>query len=181
LKRLAIYNFNNFRLPSADPANDGFHQRNDLNFAAAEASDGFIARSGYADEPGPESWGEQVYPRFYVENGDGGAPSTLSLWRDLPSLFAFVHAEVHLEAMRSARVWFDPHRWPPYVLWWVAPDHVPVWAEGVERLEHLHDNGISSHAFDFKHPFDQDGNATKLDRAAVKNKRGQNASPLHGI
>jgi hypothetical protein len=165
MKRLAIYNFNNFRLPSAHPANDGFHQRNDLNFAAAETSDGFIARSGYVGEPGPESWGEQVFPRFYVENGDGSAPSTLSLWKDLPSLFAFVYAETHIEAMRNARAWFDRHRWPPYVLWWVDLTHFPTWAEGVERLEYLHDNGISPYAFDFKQPFDENGSPMKLDRA----------------
>lgn len=175
MKRLAIYNFNNFRLPSAHPANDGFHQRNDLNFAVAEASEGFVARSGYVGDPGPESWREHVFPRFYIENGDGSAPSTLSLWKDLPSLVAFVYADIHIEAMKNARAWFDRHRWPPYVLWWVDDTHVPFWAEGVERLEHLHDNGTSAYAFDFKHPFDQNGDPTKLDRSAVKIKQAHNA------
>lgn len=176
MKRLAIYNFNNFRLPSADPANDGFHQRNGPNFAAAEASEGFIARSGYVGEPGPESWGEHVFPRFYIDNGDGTAPSTLSLWQDLSSLFAFVYADIHNEAMRNAPSWFDRHRWPPYVLWWVDAAHIPVWVEGVARLEHLHDNGISSYAFDFRQPFDHNGTPTKLDRAAKKVKQGRNAN-----
>jgi hypothetical protein len=175
LKRLAIYNFNNFRHPSAHPANDGFHERNDLNFAAAEASEGFIARSGYIGEPGPDTWGEQVFPRFYVENGDGSAPSTLSLWTDLSSLFAFAYAGIHVEAMRNARLWFDRHQWPPYVLWWTDDNHVPIWAEGVERLEYLHDNGASCYAFDFKEPFDRNGNPTKIDRAAAKAKQEANA------
>jgi hypothetical protein len=109
----------------------------------------------------------RVFPRFYIENGDGTAPSTLSLWKDLPSLFAFVYADIHVEAMRNARAWFDRHRWPPYVLWWVDNTHLPVWSEGVERLEYLHDNGTSFHAFDFKQPFDENGHPTKLDRAAV--------------
>lgn len=176
LERLAIYNFNNFRLPSAHPANDGFHARNDLNFAVAETSDGFIARSGYDDEPGPASWGKQVYPKFYIDNGDGFAPSTLSLWRDLSSLYAFVYADIHVEAMKNARLWFDRHQWPPYVLWWVDSDHIPIWAEGVERLEYLHDNGGSPRAFDFKEPFDQHGNPTKVDRSALNARRG---APLH--
>jgi hypothetical protein len=70
--------------------------------------------------------------------------------------------------MRNARAWFDRHRWPPYVLWWVDLTHFPAWAEGVERLEYLHDNGISPYAFDFKQPFDENGSPTKLDRAKAK-------------
>ena len=176
MKRLAIYNFNNFRLPSEHPSNEGFHARNDLNFAAAEGTNGFIARSGYEGDPGPESWGEQVFPRFYIENGDGTAPSTLSLWQDLPSLFTFVYADIHLEAMKYARLWFDRHAWPPYVLWWVEDGHIPAWAEGVERLEYLHDNGVSSHAFDFRQPFDENGNPTELDRAGIKLKQANSVA-----
>lgn len=40
-------------------------------------------------EPGPASWGDQVFPRFHTENGDGWAPSTLSLWRDLRRCLRF--------------------------------------------------------------------------------------------
>lgn len=75
---LAIYNFNNFRVRAEEPANQGFHDRNDLNFQAAEMSEGFVARSGYEGEEGPESWGPQVFPRFYIDNGDGWAPATPS-------------------------------------------------------------------------------------------------------
>lgn len=166
--RLAIYNFGQFRLPSEDPSNDGFHARNDLNFATAEASAGFIARSGYPDEPGPESWGEHVYPRFYVERGDGWAPSTLSLWRDLPSLMAFAYAGILAEAMRNARAWFVEPEWPPYVLWWVDPDHRPDWAEGVARLENLHDRGPGPDAFGFKTAFGPDGRPASIDSDAVR-------------
>jgi hypothetical protein len=178
VKRLAIYNFNNFRAPSADPANAGFHERNDPNFAAAERSDGFVARSGYDGDPGPASWGEQVYPRFYLENGDASAPSTLSLWRDLASLYAFVHSDIHREAMRHARQSFDPHRWPPYVLWWVEENHVPKWSEGVKRLELLHDMGPSPEAFDFRNPFDTDGRPMEFDRRSMRTSRSGDAGHL---
>ena len=69
---------------------------------------------------GPQSWGEQVYPRFYVERGDGWSPSTLSLWRDLTALMAFSYSGIHAEAMRHGREWFVKPTWPGYVLWWVA-------------------------------------------------------------
>ena len=166
--RLAVYNFGVFRHPSAHASNDGFHARNDLNFATAEASAGFIARSGYEDEPGPESWGPQVYPRFYEEHGDGWSPATLSLWRDLPSLMAFSHAGIHAEAMRHARDWFVEPEWPSHALWWVRDDHRPDWAEGVARLEHLHDRGPTPYAFSFKTAFDPDGAPKRADHDAVR-------------
>lgn len=171
---LAIYNFGMFALPSADPANDGFHARNDANFISAESSGGFVARSGYADEPGPESWGEQVYPRFYADNGDGWSPSTLSLWEDIPSLMAFCYSGIHAEAMRHAREWFVDPAWPPYVLWWTEPGAFPLWSEGAARLEHLHDNGPCPSAFTFKQPYDTLGRPITIDRAAVRRKISEN-------
>lgn len=173
--RLAIYNFNNFRTRSAEPGNDGFHEREPLNFRAAEKSEGFIARSGYDGDAGPASWGRQVFPRFYVENGDGSAPSTLSLWRDLPSLYAFSYSGIHADALKNARQWFDRQTWPPYVLWWVEKDEVPSWADGVARLECLHDAGSTAAAFDFKRPFDEEGEPTRIDKEAVTRYRARNA------
>ncbi|MDQ6436681.1 DUF3291 domain-containing protein [Mesorhizobium sp. LHD-90] len=170
-KSLAIYNFGMFRQRADHPSIQGFHDRNDRNFAAAEQSGGFVARSGYADEPGPPSWGRQVYPRFHVDHGDGWAPSTLSLWRDLGSLMAFSYAGFHGETLRHARDWFVEPQWPPYVLWWVEPDRMPLWAEGVARLEHLHDHGASAFAFDFKHPYDEHGHPTAIDRAALRQRK----------
>ena len=103
--RLALYTFGMFKGRASDPANQGFHDRNDAAFAAAEAADGFIARSGYEDEPGPASWGVQVYPRFYVERGDGWSPSTVSLWTDLESALAFSYSGLHAEARKHGRKW----------------------------------------------------------------------------
>jgi hypothetical protein len=53
--KLALYTFGQFALPSTDPANDGFHQRNDPVLAEVDQAIGLIGRSGYAGEPGPES------------------------------------------------------------------------------------------------------------------------------
>ena len=169
-KRLALYTFGIFREPADHPAIQGFHDRNDGNFLAAELSEGFIARSGYDGEPGPESWGKQVFPRFYIERGDGWSPSTLSLWEDLISPMAFSYGELHAEAMRHARDWFLKPAWPPYVLWWVERDHTPTWAEAVARHEFLHDRNASPQAFDFKNPFDEEGHPTTVDREALRRK-----------
>lgn len=167
-KRLALYTFGMFRARAVDPVNQGFHARNDVNFAAAEISDGFIARSGYDGEPGPESWGVQVFPRFYVERGDGWSPSTLSLWRDLVAPMAYSYAGIHAEALKRGRDWFLKPEWPTLVLWWVDGDHVPNWAEGVARHEFLHDNGPSPAAFHFKQMFDAAGATVLVDRDELK-------------
>ncbi|QDL94788.1 DUF3291 domain-containing protein (plasmid) [Paroceanicella profunda] len=179
---LALYTFGQFARPSADPANDGFHDRNDRNFRAAEHSSGFLGRSGYPDEPGPAPWGVQVYPRFHVENGDGWAPSTLSLWESPEAAMAFTwHSEIHREALRRGREWFVKPAWPPYVFWWVAEGHVPDWAEGVARFEQLADQGPGPQAFDHAALFDADGQPRRQDPAILARHVAANATRLAGL
>jgi len=166
--RLALYTFGVFALPSDDPANDGFHERNDPILAAVDHAPGFIARSGYDDEPGPETWGEQVHPSFYIERGDGWSPATLSLWIDLESAFAFSYYGLHAEALAHGREWMVKPEWPPYVLWWVDEEHRPDWHEAVARHLQLHEQGPTSGAFSFKQPYDAGGRKTNVDRDRVK-------------
>lgn len=167
-KRIALYTFGQFLKPSEHPTNDGFHTRNDPMFALVDKAPGFIARSGYEDEPGPELWGEQVYPRFYKDNGDGWAPSTLSLWVDLESPMAYSYFGGHTEALSKGREWFQNPQWPPLVTWWVEGDHIPNWQEGIERLEYLHDNGPTLQAFNFKFPYNEAGQPISIDRKKIK-------------
>lgn len=164
--RVALYTFGLFRKPADDPVNQGFFDRNDASMAEVEAAPGFIARSGYDGDPGPDSWGEQVWPRFYVEKGDGWSPATLSLWRDPGAIAAFAYRGVHGEAVRMGREWFQEPRWPPYVIWWVAPDHVPNWHEGVARNEQLHRDGPGPQAFMLATPFGPTGNPVVLKTGA---------------
>lgn len=173
-RRLALYTFGIFRKPSADPVNDSFHARNDINLTAVEMAEGFIARSGYDGDPGPASWGSHAYPRFYT-GSDPHSPSTLSLWTDLESPMAFTYGGIHAEALARGREWFlkpNPYpqkpAWPPYVLWWVDADHVPDWQEAVARHEYLHDHGACAHAFDWHSPFDDHDRPTTIDRDLVR-------------
>lgn len=171
MPRIAILTFGMLKKSVEHPDMQGFVSRNDSNFSAAEKSNGFIARSGYEGDPGPNSWGTQVYPRFFTnEYGDDDTPSNLSLWEDLESLMAFVYSGVHSEALSQRHQWFQKGSWPGYVLWWVNDDHIPYWSEGVERLEHLHDHGTSAYAFNFKQTFNWEGNEIVLDREAIKAK-----------
>ena len=169
-KCLAIYNFGLHVANYDDPRVEGFRRREPINFEAASRAVGFVARSGYDGEPGPASWGEQVFPRFLAENGHESGPSSLSLWDDIESLMAFSYSGVHAEALKGARNWNVPQRWPPLVLWWVDAGGRPEWTEAVGRFEHLHDNGPSAYAFTFKQPFAANGEAAVIDRALVREK-----------
>lgn len=161
---LALYTFGLFAARADDPVNDGFRERNDPIFAAVDATPGLIARSGYASDPGPASWGPEVYPRSFAdEHRDGWSPATLSLWRDLESIFAFTYFGIHAEALSHGREWFRPPEWPPLTLWWHHDDGYPHWAEGVRRHHHLHDHGPSPTAFTFAVPFDASGAPARID------------------
>lgn len=174
---LALYTFGQFIRPSGDPANDGFHQRNDPALAAVDQAEGMLGRSGYASDPGPQSWGLQVYPRFFKdENAEGWAPSTLSLWRDLESVMAYSYLGLHAEAMALGRNWFQKGAWPPLVLWWTGAQ--PDWAEAVQRYEYLHDHGASARAFGVKSAFDAAGQPLVTDPARIKELAALNRARL---
>jgi len=165
---LAMYNCG-LHVASYDaPEVQGFLRREPLNFAAAEKAAGFVGRSGYLDEPGPESWGVQVFPRFIEGSGFDSGPSSLSMWADIESLMAFSYAGVHAEALKNARNWNTKNDWPPLVLWWVEAGRRPDWEGAGERLEWLHDHGPSLKAFTFKQAYTPDGEPLEMDRARIK-------------
>jgi len=159
--QVALYTFGQFIHPSEYASNDGFHSRNEAVLDFIERAPGFIARSGYASDPGPESWGQEIYPRFRQENGDDWVPATLSVWQDLSSPWRATYTGIHLEALKHGRKWFQKGDWPPYVLWWIADGHHLNWQQGVQKLEELADNGPTFSAFNFANAFDQHGERVK--------------------
>lgn len=165
---LALYTFGVFTKPADHQVNDGFYALNDPILALVDKAPGLIARSGYDGDPGPASWGREVYPTFYEERGDGWSPATLSLWTDLESAMAFSYFGLHAEALTRGRKWFLKPQWPPYAAWWCADNHVPQWHEAVEKHALLHERGTSADVFDFKKPFDAFGRETRIDRQKVR-------------
>lgn len=173
---LAIYNFGLHVDDFESPRVEGFRLREPFNFEAARRADGFVGRSGYVGVPGPRSWGPKVNPRFIAGSGFTDAPASLSLWASIEALMAFTYNGVHADALKHARNWNQPQAWPSLVLWWVPERSRPAWADGAERLEFLHDNGPTPHAFNFKVFFCPDGNPLVIDRDSVKAKAQQNAA-----
>jgi hypothetical protein len=165
MTRVAFFTFGVLREPVGHPQSQGFVDRIEGSFAEAAASPGFI---GYPQE----TLVEQGNPRLIwpaMKGPDRDAMMTLSLWRDLESVFAFAYAHqgVHSEALRLRRDWFLKPEWPIYVAWWVGDDHLPTWQEAVERHHHLHTHGATAYAFDFHAPFDADGHATRVIRRPI--------------
>ena len=64
--------------------------------------------------------------------------------------------------------WFQTPEWPTYVAWWVDDQHIPTREEAAAKLEQLHDQGATSEAFDFKSPFDANGNPWRMDRDKIR-------------
>jgi hypothetical protein len=93
----------------------------------------------------------------------GDTAATLSLWDDVESVYASTYAGFHTEVLKKRYEWFEEGDYPAYVAWWIADDESPIQADGAERLEHLHDNGSTAYAFDFKSPFDSDSQPLSMD------------------
>lgn len=101
-----------------------------------------------------------LYPRAMPDTAHHPQQArTLSLWRDLASVYAYAYHGIHGEALRQRKEWFVR---PACVAWWVADEAEPTWEEAVERLDHLHEHGPTPHAFTFRVPFEAVGQPTAL-------------------
>lgn len=155
---IALYTFGLLHEEHAHPRNISFGEMVHAVFAHAEGVEGFVWVN-------MDVW--DGFPRLQEPDRLTTA-QTLSLWRDLPSVYHFAYHELHAEALRRRQEWFVKarSRWPTYVTWWVADDHRPTWPEAAERLERLYDQGATPHAFDFTHPYDAEGRPMQLRTAA---------------
>ena len=173
MAKVVLYTFAIFKQPRHSEYNQEFNDRNPFVYVSAENTPGFVDRSGqswkrnHADRN--RDWGERnVSPRFLTTGAHGDTAATLSLWDDVESVYAFTYAGFHAEVLKMRYDWFVEGDYPAYVAWWIADDENPIQADGAERLEHLHDNGATAYAFDFKAPFDADGQALSMDRQKIQ-------------
>ena len=157
MPRLAFYTFTILKAPEGHAEVQGMFDRMFFVFFAADRTPGFIDRARNEAD-----WGPHGYPRFFKDGEHAGAVVSLSLWEDLSAVHRFSYSGAHLEAFKKRKEWLLPPTWPTYVAWWVADDHTPSWVEACQRLEHLNDHGSTAFAFDFKKPFDAQGQPTRV-------------------
>ena len=78
---------------------------------------------------------------------------TLTVWKSLEALSAYVYKGAHAAIMRDRRRWFERSEQPILALWWVPVGQMPTVEEAKERLEHLRNHGSTAYAFSFSKPF----------------------------
>lgn len=76
--------------------------------------------------------------------------ATLSAWATPGDLHDFTTRGVHGRFRDRRAEWFVPLSGATYVVWPVAPGHLPTMAEALDRLAAIRADGPSSTAYDFK-------------------------------
>jgi len=142
--QIAQLNVAKMRSPLDDPRMKEFADALDSVNATAEGSEGFVWRLQTED-------GNATSVRMY---DDDRLLVNISVWESVEHLKAFVADPGHLAVMRRRLEWFEAAGAPYLVLWWIPQGHLPTVEEARARLDHLRENGPSSHAFDFSHRYE---------------------------
>lgn len=135
-RHLAQFNIARIRYPLDDPRMADFVGNVARVNALADGIEGFVWR--LADASG-NAMSMQVYD-------DPRVLPNLTVWQNVEALERFVWKTVHSRFFGRRAEWFEPIE-TPLVLWHIEAGHRPSMAEGVERLEHLKENGPSDYAF----------------------------------
>ncbi|MBX2805064.1 MAG: DUF3291 domain-containing protein [Hyphomicrobiales bacterium] len=137
MKHLAQINIGRLLYPEGDERVAGFFANIDRINAAAERMPGFVWR--LKDERGDAT---SIDPY-----GDPMIVVNMSVWQDVESLERFVWQTVHANIYRRKAGWFEAMSKPHFAMWWIEAGAMPTAQEGVERLDHLQQNGASEFAF----------------------------------
>lgn len=120
-----------------DPGMADFVNNLDRINGLAERMPGFVWR--LQDESGDATdiaWNDN--PRIIVN---------MSVWQDAESLENFAFNTVHRQIYRRRAEWFSVMKSHHFVMWWVAPGHLPDLTEAKAKLAHLDAHGPTPEAF----------------------------------
>ncbi|MBL1090714.1 MULTISPECIES: DUF3291 domain-containing protein [Streptomyces] len=174
MPQLALYTFGVLKSPLADPAplTREFYDIGAAVYQEISQHPGYLAHAEVADvdrgalfEADWGTWGEFTVPTWYGKGRTSettALATTLSLWTDLRPAFDAIYTGLHRTALNRRYDWFERTEHPSYVFWWVSDGVIPTWQDGVSRLEHLHDQGSTPHAFTFHRSFTPDGTPSSI-------------------
>ncbi|MBV7504970.1 DUF3291 domain-containing protein [Bacillus sp. sid0103] len=91
--------------------------------------------------------------------GEGFPILTLTVWKNLQSLYRFTYSGQHKQALRDRSKWMEPYQEKhlSYVVWWTEKVKDVSWVEAFKRYNYYIQHGSTPFAFDFKHLFDEKG------------------------
>jgi hypothetical protein len=167
MKTVAFMTLGVLQQPDNHPLVQGFVERADSVYADAEAFEGFVARFPDDFESGA-SWHLPRPALFHSEEYAGRLAISLTLWRDLESVFAYSYSGPHSEALGRRKDWFVKPRWPSYVAWWADAGQLPTRLDAYARYDHLCGHGATPDAFDFRTAFGPDGSSVVVEMERVK-------------
>lgn len=140
---LAQINIGRLVAPLDDPRIADFIAQLDPINALAEQSPGFVWRlksdSGNATD--------------IAYNDDPFVHVNMSVWKSVEDLRDYVYRSQHAHVLKDRSKWFEKMDKPYYCLWWIPAGHIPIVAEGRERLEHYQLHGPTPYSFWFQKLF----------------------------
>ncbi len=142
---LAQINISRLLAPLDDPRIAEFVSQLEPINALADQAPGFVWRlkseSGNATD--------------IAYNDDPFVIVNMSVWESIEALREFAYKSNHMKVFRDRAKWFEKAVKPSYCLWWIPAGHIPMVAEGRERLEYYQAHGATQYSFWFSQQFPQ--------------------------
>ena len=140
-RHVASFNIGAIRFPLTDPRMAGFVSNLDGINALGDRSPGFVWRRPATDDA--EFCARVLGNRCTLLN--------LTVWESVEDLYRFVWRTVHKQFYNRRDEWFVKAGKPNFVMWWIAPDHIPSIEEAVDKLLLLRTAGESDQCFGWRY------------------------------
>lgn len=153
---VVIYTVGKLSYPYDHPASQEFFKVGNELFE--EAMNSGQIRRAFPFSPEGFSFPEEAL------KGKGYPVLTLTVWKDIESLFRFTYNGLHLQALRNRSKWMEPYlnKNLSYCVWWSENKRDVSWKEAYKRYQYYIENGATTFAFDFKRAFDDQGESISL-------------------
>ncbi|MCI2256141.1 DUF3291 domain-containing protein [Domibacillus sp. PGB-M46] len=146
---VSIYTVGRLQHPYDHPSSRDFFEVGNKVFRQATRSGQLVEAFSSDGIPLPEE----------ALQGDGFPIVTLTVWKNLQSLYRFTYSGQHRDALRDRSKWMEPYQEKhlSYVVWWTEKLKDVSWEEAFKRYSYFIQHGPTPFAFDFKHAFDERG------------------------